>query len=455
MNSGDTIAAVASGPGAAPLAVLRLSGPAVPGALADLLGADPAQRGCARARLRLAPGLPVPVRVIRFLAPRSATGQDAADILLPGQPHLVQRTLARVLALPGLRHAEPGEFSARAYLAGRLTLEQAEAVAALISADSAAQLDAAQRLMRGEPGRQYAAWHDRLARLLALVEAGIDFTDQEDVVPIAPADLLAAVRALRDAMGGLVHAAAPRQARHARPLAVLAGAPNAGKSTLFNALLGRRRAVESPVAGSTRDALVEPLTLATPDAGELTIDLADLPGLDASLARADDASAGAQHAGRLAIDEADVILACRPAGEPPPLLPPTPHARIIPVATKADRPLAAADLHTRPDELPVCALDGRGLSALRRALFDAAWSAGPGLSRDLLPRHRAALLAAHESLAALADDLAPLAAARALPNPELTADALRAALDALDPLTGRLSPDDILGRIFASFCIGK
>ncbi|MCW5766795.1 MAG: 50S ribosome-binding GTPase [Phycisphaeraceae bacterium] len=454
MNTGDTIAAVASGPGAAPVAVLRLSGPAVPAALADLFGADPARRCCTRAHLRLAPDLPVPVRLIRFMAPRSATGQHAADILLPGQPHLVQRTLARVLALPGLRHAEPGEFSARAYLAGRLTLEQAEAVSALIAADNAAQLDAAQRLMRGEPGQHYADWHNRLARLLALVEAGIDFTDQEDVVPISPADLLSAVRALRDAIGALVHAASARQARHARPLVVLAGAPNAGKSTLFNALLRRRRAVESPIAGSTRDALVEPLTLVAPDAGELTIDLADLPGLDAAIPTAP-ASVGAQLAGRRAIDEADVILACRPAGDPPPSLPPAPNARILPIATKADRPTPAHDPHAPPGELPICALDGRGLSTLRRALFDAAWSAGPGLSRDLLPRHRAALHACHAALAALADDLAPIAGARALPNPELTADALRSALDALDPLTGRLSPDDILGRIFASFCIGK
>src|SRR5690606_8861897 len=145
---------------------------------------------------------------------------------------LIDLVLAELLALPGVRAAEPGEFSARAYLNGRLSLDQAEGVAQRIAAASAAQLDAADRLLSGEAGREEAEWARRLARALALVEAGVDFTDQEDVHPISAPDLRAQLETLGAGIGARLGAAGAREASDTRPLVALVGRPNAGKSTL-------------------------------------------------------------------------------------------------------------------------------------------------------------------------------------------------------------------------------
>lgn len=461
-----TIAAAASGWTPArrsPRALIRLSGPEVPGLLARLLRPAPARPWTiARAALRLTDTLDLPVLAARFDPPRSFTGEAMAELVIPGNPILIERVLARLSAQPGVREAGPGEFSARAFLNGKLTLSQAEGVAAVIAAAGEQDLSAAESLMSGRTGERYRDWVDELANLLALVEAGIDFTDQEDVVPIAPGELRRRAERLhaeiRAYLGRESGAEQPRLA----PRAVLIGPPNAGKSTLFNALLGRKRAVESPLAGTTRDALVEELDLSAdahvPGAGGVVL-LIDLPGLDESPTAGPDLAA--QAAAAEEIRRADIFVVCRPADGPLAsaaaattsfLAEPATSERarpVIRVTTKADLP------HADDDEgaIGVCALDGWHIGVLRRAIADATWAERDAGAAFLLPRHRQSLHAVRERLEAAIGQVDPRASS--LEFPETLAGDLRSALDALSELTGDISPDDIIGRVFATFCVGK
>lgn len=460
-------------------AVVRLSGPSLP---ALLLASGPAALlaepidlssitapGVRRAVLRLAPGAaPLPVLALLYPAPRSFTGEHSAEFLVPGSPLVVQRVIAAVLAHEGVRHATPGEFSARAYLAGRLTLAQAEGIAATIAARSDAELAAAEDLHSGVTGRRFGAWADELATLLALVEAGIDFTDQDDVVAIAPGDLAARLDTLVGALSD--HLGAARGAEHRDTLAIvaLAGPPNAGKSTLFNALLRRRRAVVSPIAGTTRDVLSERLELADDAPGAEPVMLLDLAGLDADAQGTIDRDAQAR--ARDALAHADVIVHCDPTGRFETPLPPAPGDRsrsIIRARTKADLLLTPPPSGRGPGggrmsmdaasdhSLPLCSLDGTNLAILRRAIADAVSSSPPGTSAaaSLLPRHRRALTVTLDQLRVALAQVDR--SARALASPELVAGSLRGALDSLSELTGQVTPDDIIGRVFATFCVGK
>jgi tRNA modification GTPase len=451
MLAAGSILALCTPPGRSARAMVRLSGPQVPG-LVQSWFPECAGRSAHRAVLRLGRA-ELPVLVMFFPAPHSYTGEDVLEVQLPGNPSLVERLTAAFKEVDGIRAAGPGEFTARAYLNHRLTLDQAEGVALTIAAESEADLAAAQRLTSGRTGAQYRAWADELATLLALVESGIDFTDQEDVVPIAPADLRARLEKLSEEIAAMVGARAGRAGRDALPLVALAGAPNAGKSTLFNALLGRRRAVTNAAAGTTRDVLAEPLDLSRDAPGAPTVMLADVAGLDDQFSPPSaqsptpeatiDTLAQARACETLAL--ADVVLHCDPAARFVPL--PSHQAEVLRVRTKAD-------LAPGPDEagwISVCALDGRNMSLLRRRIASAIRSASAGHEAILAPRHRAALATSHDRLA---DAISTIAPGRPLPA-ELTAGRLREALDSIGELTGRITPDDILGRVFSTFCIGK
>lgn len=385
----------------------------------------------------------LPISLLLFHAPRSYTGQDAAEILLPGNPHLVSRVLERLIAA-GARQAEPGEFTARAYLAGKMPLDRAEAVAQLIAADRDADLDAAARLLEGKTGETYRNWTDRLAALLALVEAGIDFTDQDDVVPIAPADLAGALRALLTEIEAHTGGGSATERRTSEPRVVLVGPPNAGKSTLFNALLGRRRAVTSETPGTTRDVLDEPLDLSDQHPGADVVRLLDLPGLDRHASSAPDRAA--QRHAIDAIRSAAVLVCCDPAGRFDAHRPDS-SAAVISVRTKADLHLCSTD----DAQFAVCALDGWRLDALRRAIADIALN--PPGGEAVVPRHRRALVRAADSCRVALSSFDP--EALVFEEPEILADPLRVALDSLGSVCGRVPPDDVIGRIFASFCVGK
>ncbi|MDP1660510.1 MAG: GTPase [Phycisphaerales bacterium] len=432
-----TIAACATGGtgGAAARALIRLSGPACAEVEKALIERPPSARSPLAARLRLTDDLRVPCLAWSAKGPRTYTGEDTLELLIAGNPHLVRRVLDRLCA-HGATMAEPGEFSARAYLNGKLTLDQAEGVAAMVAAERTEQLSAAAAVMSGAAGAVYRHWAEEVAALLALVEAGIDFSDQEGVVAIEPRVLrertARLIAALRAHLGGETG----REQRTSRPKVALIGAPNAGKSTLFNALLGRERAVSGPVAGTTRDVLVEPLTLSAPGREPMVVDLMDLPGLEAA---AGGTGALAQRAAHEALALATVRVHCCERG-PFADVPNPSAARDVRVRTKADRPGWVEGA-----EVAVCSLTGAGLEQLRRLIANAARGAGDHGAGAIVTRHAQALARAAAALESVNADGAA----------ELTAHHLRAALDALGEVSGAIPPDEVIGRVFASFCIGK
>lgn len=386
----------------------------------------------------------IPVLLLTFEAGRSYTGEASAELMLPNSRALVERVLEMFTGVEGVRRAEPGEFTARAYLSGRLSLAEAEGVAAKIAAESARQLEAADRLLHGRSGDDYRAWADELAGLLALVEAGIDFVDQEDVVAIAAGRLGGRLVELASHMRVLLGSGSVLAASN-RPLVVLLGPPNAGKSTLFNALLGRRRAVASSVPGTTRDAIIEPLDLN--DIGGPVIDLADLPGLDPAAASELDRTARAR-----ALDvakRADLVLACDPHGrfDDAPTT-----GSVLRVRTKSDQHVGVAN--GASNVVSICALDGWHMPGLRRTIAEQCATVRRDEDSLLIPRHRGVVALALEQIETatqLAQDQPP----DGLADAELIAGHLRAALDLLGELAGQVSRDDVIGRIFATFCIGK
>ena len=465
MRPREMIVAIASPPGRGARGLVRASGPGAGAVARAVLGVEPAARGVFRARLRLQGDAGAcPVLAMWMAEGASFTGEESLELSCVGAPALLE---AVVLALVeaaraagiAARQARPGEFAFRAHLAGRLSVDEAEAIAARIAATSDAEIAAADALARGSTGARAAELLGAVAELLALVEAGIDFTDQEDVVAIAPAALAARAERLAAQCAELRGAQASARAQ-AVPLVVLAGAPNAGKSTLFNALLGRARTVASAFAGTTRDAIVERWTLG---AG-LEVDLADLAGLeDARGTNAGTIAGHMQRRAREMLAAADVVVRCTPVGGEPVAI--EAGGDLVEVVTKSDlagsaptESTGAPTAGSREGSLPISAATGSGLAELRarvaarirrdRALRQARIA-------TILPRHDAAFSAASSALEETARRARDSRIAGRLADVELVASLLRAALDALGEIAGPMHPDDVLGLVFSRFCIGK
>lgn len=440
-GSFDTIFARASGAGASAVALLRLSGPGT-GRVVDALAGDLPKPRLASLRRLHAPGsgeVLDQALVLWFPGPRSYTGEDAAELHLHGGPAVLAGVAAALVAL-GCRPAEPGEFTRRAFLHGKLDLTQAEAIADLIAAETQAQRRQALRQAEGALGVLYAGWTGRATRLLAHQEAAIEF-EMDDL----PSDLGDQARTAAAALRGEIAAHLADGGRGERLREglslVIVGAPNAGKSSLLNALLGREAAIVSPIPGTTRDVVEGRLNL-----DGIPVQIADTAGLR----RSGDAieQEGVRRAeGRAR--EADLVIAVFAADAPPDEAALAELARApcaLVVASKADLapPPATIAGHAA---LPTSILTGAGLVALRAALVrEAAALAGPSETPSLTrARHRAALEEA----------VAQLELAESAPLPELAAEGYRGALLALGRLTGRVGVEEILDSVFRDFCIGK
>lgn len=439
-GTGDTIFAKASGAGQAAIAVVRVSGPGTRAALEALARRVPAARVASLRKLRGRDGEVLDeALVLWFPGPRSFTGEDAAELHLHGGS-AVLAGVAAALADLGCRPAEPGEFTRRAFLHGRLDLTQAEAIADLIAAETPAQRRQALRQAEGALGRLYQGWTERATRLLAHQEAAIEF-EMDDL----PSDLAERARTAAEALAQEIqrHLDDGRRGERLRDgisIAIL-GAPNAGKSTLLNALVGREAAIVSAIPGTTRDVVEARL-----DLGGVPAVLADTAGLHES---GDEIEREGIRRARARGNEADLILAVFAADAPPDtetlaLAEARPDAVLV--ATKADLAPPPATVAGRP-VLSTAALSGAGLDALKATLAAvAAQRAGltdaPALTRA---RHRAALTEA----------VSWLQEARQAALPELAAEAYRHAVLALGRLTGRVGVEDILDVVFRDFCIGK
>jgi tRNA modification GTPase len=472
MHADDTIVAVSSASGPAARMIVRTSGPTALAAArklsADVPGGLIPSGTAVYARLAYS-DLVCPAWVYLFPGPRSYTGDDLVEYHVPGNP-ILARLLVAHLEAGGLRPAEPGEFTARAYFNGRIDLTEAEGVAATIAAGSEQELAAARRLMAGELTRRLVGPTDAVAEALALLEVGIDFSE-EDVSFLSAGDLRARAAAAAGTLRELL-ADAPRfeQLSH-EPTFVLVGRPNAGKSTLFNALAGYERAVASPVAGTTRDALSAVVALARgqvrvvdvaglePPDGVVPVDGGSSESGDNPLvADAADPHVGVRRRMRAtalrAVAEADFVVMVRSPEQPAADAAEVSRPPDLVVVSKLDLarpragPAVGAEAHTKSPTLYVSAVTGDNMEALRVALDRLAFGRGGSEARlALTARHVAAV---EEAVTAL-----DRAAAAAAGPCELAAVELRAALDALGRVSGRVSPDELLGRIFGQFCIGK
>ena len=452
MSASETIVAAATPAGRSALAVVRVDGPlAAAIAHAALARKTPlAEKTSTLGIWRTQQGEAIDqVVAVLWHAGRSFTGNDSLEITCHGNPLLVRRITEDCLARGG-RLAEPGEFTRRSYLAGRIDLTQAEAVADLIHASSERALASARRMLAGELGRHVARWTDRTLQILAELEAHIDFPE-EDLPPEDPRGPAARLVEIASELSHYARTAKHDGALRAGLRVAVVGAPNAGKSSLLNALSGADRAIVSPEAGTTRDYLEAPV------AGlPLAVTAIDTAGLRAGgstlenlgMARSLEQARGA-HLLLLVVD-----ASAEPPALPAELVALLDPARTLVVANKSDLPAhpAQKDFLPRLPKLSACLLDGRDAEALRAKLGDflIAQEIAPG-AEDLVVsvRHAEALARAATALSEAAGHLkTPI-------QTELAAAQGRVALDALGEIVGRIDNERMLDKLFASFCIGK
>lgn len=439
----DTIAAIATAPGRAGLGTMRMSGPAARPIAECLLGRRLEPRRARLAEFRDHDGAVLDqVIAVWFAAPASATAEDVVEITAHGAPVLLDALLRAALAA-GARLAEPGEFTRRAFLNGRVDLTQAEAIGDLIAAHTLHQAREAARQMQGSVARLLRPLHQRYTELIARLEAGIDFAD-DDVTVLAEAQLKDDLAALQHELSRLQRDF--QQARFVREglTVALVGRPNVGKSSLFNRLLARERAIVTAQPGTTRD-LIE----ASVDWDGIPVRLVDTAGIRSPEGEAE--RLGIARSWEAAAD-ADLVLAIFDASEP---LQADDRAlqqqwldlpRALAVWNKSDLGMAAQGAAAG---FAVSALTGAGIAELRSELRRRALPEAAGEGEHITNLRHATQLALAESHLARA-----AAAAGQAPHEALLVD-LYDGLRALDAITGQTTVEDILGIIFSTFCIGK
>ena len=432
----STIFALATPPGRGAIAIIRLSGPGTDQALAAL-GAENLKPRLASLRTLAHAGAPIDeALVLRFPGPNSYTGEDSAELHLHGGRAVVEAASEALIAL-GLTPAEPGEFTRRAFENGRMDLAQAEAVADLIDAETTAQASQALGQLDGALSQAYAGFRRDLLKALALVEAEIDFPDEEipDNLARTAGPVLDALTA--DLRAALSDADRGRRVREGYRI-VLIGETNAGKSSLFNALVSREAAIVTPIPGTTRDVLDAELII-----GGYAVTLSDTAGLRES---DDPIEAEGVRRARARAESADLRLWVRAPGDPDGAAADFARPDDLVVLTKADVATPAPVSHT---SVAISTATGEGLADLHdwiagRLARDLSGADFPAVTRE---RHRRRLT---EALAAVEAGRAALDIA-----PEMAGDDLRRAADALARVTGAIGVEDVLGEVFSTFCIGK
>ena len=438
----DTIVAIATPAGSGGVGIVRLSGPQARAIAGTVCARALRPRHAHHVRFRdhdatvIDDGL-----ALLFVGPASYTGEDVVELQAHGSPVVLQLLLARCRAL-GARLARPGEFSERAFLNGRLDLAQAEAVADLIAAGDVRAARAARRSLDGVFSARCEAIAAELLHLRVHVEAMIDFSD-EPIDALGGDEVARRIARVADAVATLEEEADRGRKLRDGLHVVIVGPPNAGKSSLLNALAGSERAIVTDIAGTTRDLLEETVRI-----GSAELTLVDTAGLREA---GDDIEREGMRRARAELQRADLALVVVDARDPAQGL----AAVADDVAGVADRIVVhnkidlVADGQATADGLAVSARTGAGLDAVRaelqRRLGNESAGEGAFTARQ---RHVDALRAAAVAL----DDAAATLRGEAL---ELTAEALRAAHDAIGAITGRVGADDLLGHIFSSFCIGK
>jgi len=431
MTADDTIFALSSGQPPAAVGILRISGPGAGHALKSLTGGLPEPRVASLSKITdmVSGELLDSALCLWFPGPNSATGEDLAEIHCHGGRAVIRAIEAALEQIDGLRRAEPGEFTRRAFTHGKMDLAEAEGLSDLLFAETELQRKAAVRNAGGALSRKVDDWQQQILQLSAQVEAELDFSDEDDVAPEQAAMVQNAARPLVEEMRNLL--ARPRAEKLRDGIrVVLGGPPNSGKSTLLNALVEREAAIVSDIAGTTRDVIEVPIAL-----GGIPFLFIDTAGVRES---------GAETIEQIGIDRAhqqfaaaDIILWLGDEGQGPGA------DGLVEVSSRSDHPDHSPKASGSFTLSPV---SGQGMDALVDYLVTRA--------KDILPdgdqvsvnaRQADRLTAASESLAAMIDE----------PDYLIVAEHLRMARKALDEITGKASTEDMLDGLFGKFCIGK
>ncbi|MEM6463676.1 MAG: tRNA uridine-5-carboxymethylaminomethyl(34) synthesis GTPase MnmE [Pseudomonadota bacterium] len=436
----DTVFALSSGAGVAGVAVIRLSVPQVTAGLEGMLGGVPQPRKAVVTDIRDANGLVLDRGIALFFpGPHSFTGEDCAELQVHGGHAVIAAVLKCLGCIDGFRSAEPGEFTRRAFENGKMDLTAVEGLADLLAAETEMQRRVALDQTSGALRDLYTSWRDELIRIRAMIEADFDFADEEDVPGSVSDTIWPAVTRLKTQIGTHLTAADAGEIIRDGFRVVIVGAPNAGKSSLLNALAKRDVAIVSPEMGTTRDVLEVRL-----DIGGYPVTVSDTAGLREGAGAIEQEGIRRAHA---AAARADLVLILEdlsaPVGD---IVTPDPHIPALKVGSKSD--IGKPDSGRRYD----CLISVRGDEGLVGliALVGQRVAEAAGSTASQLPnrqRHREYLQRCVEAIEdAIENDSAPL---------ELRAESLRQAGDALGRLTGHIDVEDLLDVIFKEFCIGK